>query len=33
MGFLNQERDTINFRIGSFLYFGEKLSEALYDWF
>ncbi len=33
MGFLNQERQTINLGISSLQYFGEKLGETILDWF
>ena len=33
MGFLNKERQTINFGISSLQYFGEKLSQTILDWF
>jgi len=33
MGFLNQDRQTINFGVSSLQYFGEKLSETVLEWF
>lgn len=33
MGFLNNIRQTICFKLPTFLYFGEKLGESILDWF